>query len=88
VLYRKRDPDVGAIGVPNFHTVPISDCIKIRGQFFFPPQNIPPGYQKIGKGAVVHTLGFTSWLFYLGAGVLLNRVRICIEEGHIKPKRC
>jgi hypothetical protein len=51
-------------------------------------ENIQPGFYKIGNVVVVHTLEFTSWLFIFGAGVLLNRVRICIEEGHIKPKRC
>jgi hypothetical protein len=34
VLYRKRDPNVGANGVPNFRKAPISDSIKIRGEFF------------------------------------------------------
>ncbi len=42
VLYRKRDPNVEANGVPNFHKAPISDSIKIRGQFFSP--KIPGGY--------------------------------------------
>jgi hypothetical protein len=42
VLYRKRDPNVGANGVPNFQKAPISDSIKIKGQFFLP--KIPGGY--------------------------------------------
>ncbi len=46
-------------------------------------ENIRPGFYKIGNVVVVvHILGFTSWLFFFGAGVLLNRVRICIEEDH------
>jgi hypothetical protein len=28
-------------------------------------ENIRPGFYKIGKVGVVHTLGFTSWLFFL-----------------------
>jgi len=28
-------------------------------------ENIQPGFYKIGKVVVVHTLGFTSWLFFL-----------------------
>jgi len=45
-------------------------------------ENIRPGFYKIGNVESSSYFGVYKLAVFFGAGVLLNRVRICIEEGH------